>query len=93
MSDASASRREILAGAVLLVLGVGLRLAFALRFPTVAFSDFRALIDFGLSMQDHGWASGSWHWIQFNPGLAMALSLVFAVFRILRPPRAIRPPP
>jgi hypothetical protein len=80
VSDASAPRREILAGAALLVLGVGLRIAFALRFPTLAFSDFRALIDFGLSMREHGWAAESWHWIQFNPGLAMALSLVFAVF-------------
>ncbi len=79
MSDASASRREILAGAVLLVLGVGLRLAFALRFPTLAFSDFRALIDFGLTMQGRGWTAESWHWIQFSPGLAMALSIVFAV--------------
>jgi hypothetical protein len=76
----SASRREVLAGAALFVLGVGVRLAFVLELPTVAFSDFRALIDFGLTMRRGGWAVESWHWIQFNPGLGMALSLVFALF-------------
>ena len=80
MSGEGASRRELLAGAGLLVLGVGLRMAFVLRVPTIAFSDFRALIDFGLEMRRQGWAPGTWHWIQFNPGLAMALSLVFRVF-------------
>ena len=79
MSDEEASGREPLAIAALLVLGVGLRLAFVLDFPTVAFSDFRALVDFGLAMR-HGWTPETWHWIQFNPGLAMALSVVFAVF-------------
>ena len=80
MSGEGASRRELLAGAGLLVLGVGLRMAFVLRVPTIAFSDFRALIDFGLEMRRQGWAPGTWHWIQFNPGLAMALSLVFRFF-------------
>ena len=80
MSGEGPSRRELLAGAGLLVLGVGLRMAFVLRVPTVAFSDFRALIDFGLEMRRQGWAPGTWHWIQFNPGLAMALSLVFRFF-------------
>ncbi|MET0620013.1 MAG: hypothetical protein ABW056_07030 [Thermoanaerobaculia bacterium] len=80
MSGEGPSRRELLAGAGLLVLGMGLRMAFVLRVPTVAFSDFRALIDFGLEMRRQGWAPGTWHWIQFNPGLAMALSLVFRFF-------------
>ena len=80
VSDEGSSRREILAGAGLLVLGVGVRLAFVLKFPTIAFSDFRAMIDFGLSMWRGGWAVRSWHWIQFNPGLGMALSVVFALF-------------
>jgi hypothetical protein len=80
VSDESSSRLEILAGAVLLVLGMGVRLAFVLKFPTVAFSDFRALIDFGLAMRQGGWTVESWHWIQFNPGLGMALSLVFGLF-------------
>ena len=80
MSGASASRREILAGAGLLVLGVGVRLAYVLKYPTIAFSDFRALIDFGLAMRGGGWAAPTWHWIQFNPGIAMALSLVDAIF-------------
>ncbi len=31
-------------------------------------------------MQDRGWTAESWHWIQFNPGVGMALSLVFAIF-------------
>ncbi len=79
VSGASPSRREILAGAALFILGVGVRLGFALKFPTLAFSDFRALIDFGLAMWHGGWAEESWHWIQFNPGLGMALSIVFAL--------------
>jgi hypothetical protein len=80
VSDEGSSRREILAGAALLVLGVGARLAFVLEVPNVAFSDFRALVDFGLAMGRGGWAVESWHWIQFNPGLPMALSFLFAFF-------------
>src|SRR5262245_26025167 len=79
VSDEDASAREPLAVAALVVLGVGLRLAFVLDFPTVAFSDFRALLDLGLVMRE-SWAPATWHWIQFNPGLAMALSVVFAIF-------------
>ena len=79
MSDDDAPGRETLAVAALLILGVGLRLAVVLDFPTIAFSDFRALLDFGLEMR-RSWAPGTWHWIQFNPGLAMALSVVFAIF-------------
>ena len=79
MSDDDAPGRETLAVAALLVVGVGLRLAFVLDYPTLAFSDFRALLDFGLEMR-RGWAPETWHWIQFNPGLAMALSGVLAIF-------------
>ncbi len=67
---------EALAAAVLLVLGVGARLLFAARFPAVAFSDFRALIDFGQELAKHGLTEQSWHWIQFNPGLPMVLALL-----------------
>jgi hypothetical protein len=70
--------REALAAAALLVLGVGPRILFAARFPVAPFSDFRALIDFGLALRDRG-AAESWHWVQFNPGLPVALSLLFRV--------------
>jgi hypothetical protein len=73
--------REALAAASLALAGLLPRLLFARELPAAAFSDFRALIDFGLAMRDHGWSAESWHWIQFNPGLAMALSLLFGVVR------------
>ena len=74
------SRREILGSAVLLLLGVGLRLAFVRAFPTVPFSDFRALLDFGARLRDHGLLSPGWGWVQFNPGLPLLLSLLLRVF-------------
>src|SRR5512134_1076921 len=61
--------REALAAASLALAGLLPRLLFARELPAAAFSDFRALIDFGLAMRDHGWSAESWHWIQFNPGL------------------------
>ncbi len=68
--------REALAAAALLVLGVGARVLFTARFPTTAFSDFRALVDFGQELASRGLTAESWHWIQFNPGLPMILALL-----------------
>ena len=68
--------REAVAAVALLALGVGVRLAFAARFPATAFSDFRALIDFGQELARRGLTADSWHWIQFNPGLPMVLALL-----------------
>ncbi len=75
-----AHRRELLAAGVLLLLGVLPRILLAATHPAIAFSDFRALIEFGRLMAVNGWATPTWHWIQFNPGLAMILSIVFRVF-------------
>jgi hypothetical protein len=72
-------RRELLAATGLLALGVLPRILLAATLPTLAFSDFRALIEFGRLMGEKGWAVESWHWIQFNPGLAMVLSVLFRV--------------
>jgi hypothetical protein len=68
--------REALAAALLLLAGVGTRVVFAAAFPAQAFSDFRALIDFGMELSARGPAAPTWHWIQFNPGLPMILSVL-----------------
>ncbi len=68
--------REVLAAAALLALGVGIRAVFAVRYPATAFSDFRALIEFGRVIAGQGLAPDTWHWIQFNPGLPMILALL-----------------
>ncbi len=68
--------REVLAAAVLLALGVGTRWIFATRYPATAFSDFRALLEFGRVIAGQGLAADTWHWIQFNPGLPMILALL-----------------
>jgi hypothetical protein len=73
-------RREALGAGVLVLLGVGLRLAFVARFPTEPVSDFRGLVLFGLRLRDEGLAVRGWHWVQFNPGLPLILSVLFRVF-------------
>jgi hypothetical protein len=60
----------------LVVIGIGCRLAFVTRFPTLPFSDFLGLIDFGFLLRDHGLAAAGWHWTQFNPGLPIILSIL-----------------
>jgi len=72
--------REIVAALSLAVLGVGSRLLFVSRFPTLPFSDFQALVSFGRDLRDHGLAAPSNLWRVFNPGLPMALSLLGRVF-------------
>jgi hypothetical protein len=65
-----------------LVLAAGLlpRLAFVTLFPTRAFSDFNVLVEFGLFLRDRSLAAPGFYWDLFNPGLPMALSLLFRVF-------------
>ncbi len=70
-------RREALGAVALVALGVGLRLLFAAAFPTQPFSDFRAIVDFGLRLRDQGPAAPGWGWVQFNPGLPLLLSVLF----------------
>lgn len=74
------SRREALGAAVLVVLGVGLRLSFCAAFPTEPVSDFRGLVLFGVRLRDEGLAVPGWHWVQFNAGLPLLFSLLFRVF-------------
>jgi hypothetical protein len=49
-------------------------------FPTIPFSDFRALIDFGARLRDRGLAAPGWGWVQFNPGLPLILSVLLRAF-------------
>lgn len=69
----------MLGAVVLLALGLGSRLWFLSAFPTIPFSDFRALIFFGLHLRDGGPTAGGWFWKQFNPGLPLLLSVVFSL--------------
>lgn len=71
------SAREWACALLLILLGVGARLTFVSRFPTLPFSDFQALIEFGLRLSDQGLVEKSWHWQQFNPGLPLILSVLF----------------
>jgi hypothetical protein len=55
-------------------------LAFCAAFPTDPVSDFRGLVLFGLRLRDEGLAVPGWHWVQFNSGLPLILSVLFRVF-------------
>jgi len=72
--------REMLGLVLLLILGLGLRLAFVHRFPTIPYSDFLQLVSFGRFLHDHGIFSNSWFWEYFNPGMPLALSVLFHIF-------------
>jgi len=73
-------RDEAFGAALVIGLGVGLRLAFVRVFPTIPVSDFRVLIDFGTRLRDHGLAAPGYGWVQFNPGLPLALSVLLRIF-------------
>jgi hypothetical protein len=62
--------------ALLVVLGVGLRLAFVRAFPSIPFSDFHAIVAFGERLRDQGLTAPGWGWVQFNPGLPLILSVL-----------------
>ena len=72
-------RRDLQGAALLLVLGVGVRLAFCAAFPARPFSDFGGLVAFGLRLRDEGLFVPGWHWVQFNSGLPLLLSVLFRV--------------
>ena len=76
---AQGQRRDLQGAALLLVLGVGLRLWFCAAFPAQPFSDFAGLIAFGLRLRDEGLFVPGWHWVQFNSGLPLLLSVFFRV--------------
>lgn len=78
---APTARGEAFGAALIVVLGIGLRLAFLRVFPTIPVSDFRALVEFGLRLRDGGPAAPGFGWVQFNPGLPLVLSVLFRVFR------------
>ena len=68
---------EGLGSLALAAVGVGSRVAFVSLFPTQPFSDFQALVGFGLRLRDAGWTAPSWFWTQFNAGLPMILSILY----------------
>ena len=77
--------RENVALVLLLILGLAPRLAFISRFPTIPFSDFNALVAFGLHLRDHGLTSNGWFWEYFNPGLPLVLCGLFQIFPCVDP--------
>lgn len=80
MASSADARREAIGAALVAALGVGLRLAFVRAFPTVPFSDFHGLVDFGIRLRDYGLAAPGYGWVQYNPGLPVALSALFRIF-------------
>jgi hypothetical protein len=73
--------RETLALILLLVLGLGVRLVFIWRFPTIPVSDFHNLLTFGLYLRDHGLINDArWFWRGFNPGLPLVLWALSNIF-------------
>jgi hypothetical protein len=78
--NSAGARGEAFGAALVVALGVGLRLAFVHAFPTIPVSDFRVIIDFGLRLRDHGPAAPGFGWVQFNPGLPLVLSVLFRLF-------------
>lgn len=69
--------QERLGLVLLLVLGLAPRLVVTSSFPTIPFSDFRGLVDFGLGIRDHGLTYHSVGWEFLNPGLPLILSVLF----------------
>jgi hypothetical protein len=70
-------RREVAGAAALVVVGVGLRLIFVAIFPTLPVSDFGGLVLFGVRLAQEGLAVPGWHWVQFNAGMPLILSVLF----------------
>jgi len=73
--------------ALLLAVGVGLRLAWVTLFPTIPISDFRAIVDFAVAFSESVSPQGVWQWQQFNAGMPMALSVLFRMG--LAPPEEV----
>jgi hypothetical protein len=65
---------EILTGIALLLLGLGIRVAFVTAFPTVPVSDFRGLVAFAQAFGDGTWITQGRPWELFSPGLPLALA-------------------
>jgi hypothetical protein len=74
------AREEVFGAALVLALGLGLRLAFIRAFPTIPVSDFRVLIAFGTRLRDQGLTAPGYGWVQFNSGLPLVLSVLFRIF-------------
>jgi hypothetical protein len=74
--------KEPLSLLVLLILGLGLRLIFISKFPTIPVSDFRALVGFAVHLKDDGLISRSspWFWENFNVGMPLVLAGVLKLF-------------
>jgi len=73
---------ETLACFLVLILGLGLRLAWTFRFPIIPHADFHNLIYFGTWLRDYGLTdkTAPWNWQSFNFGLPLALCGLFHLF-------------
>jgi hypothetical protein len=69
-----------LALVLILICGLLPRLALVSRFPTIPFSDFNALLEFGKHLHSNGIFSGGWFWEDLNPGLPLVLCALFHLF-------------
>jgi hypothetical protein len=65
---------------LLLFVGVGTRVGFALAYPTRPFFDFLQVVHFGTLLRDQGLFARGWYWSQFNPGLPVILAVLFRIF-------------
>lgn len=72
--------REWAGVSLLLLVGVGTRVAFAFAYPTLPFFDFLQLVHFGTLLRHQGLFASGWYWSQFNPGLPVILSVLFRAF-------------
>lgn len=84
-------RREALAGLLLLILGLGPRLWFVFRLPTIPVSDFANVVSFATYLRTHGLLSnGWWFWQVLNVGAPLVLSGVFRIFPSVEPAAVAR---
>jgi hypothetical protein len=59
--------------------GVVPRLAWAAAFPARPFSDFRAIVEFALSLKDSFPARGASYWWHLNPGTSFILAFLLGI--------------
>jgi hypothetical protein len=71
---------ELVSLLALVSLGVGLRLIFVSKFPTIPISDFRSIVFFGQYLEKHGLFSDGWFWQYHSPGVPLILCALFRLF-------------
>ncbi len=73
-------RKNAMAAAAIVLLGVATRVAFVRRFPVYPVSDSINLVAFGRAFSERGLLAPSNHWTEFNPGLPMILAALDRIF-------------